>query len=477
MNIKKTRRMAVTGLLTVTLLASGLSVWAEEDGSDAGAADTGYVAAGADAGDAAPDPGAAGGDMGGEVSGGDAAAGQDAPPAADGGTGGGTDAGQTAGDGAGNAASASENTGSGGSSSVSTSAGVNSEENTDSDNQKNTAQTASSSENETDTADSAPVFVPEQVEVNEQLQENLAESAPRNTATDGWLSRTAARRGSIRESVNGRKVIMIGDSRAVGMGMAVDPEAETCIWSCLGGMGYNWMVSQGVPAIESLIDGKTDIIVSMGVNDAWDGMADEFLPRYVEYMNAKALEWKKLGARTYYVSVNPIRQQYQLGQYLVDDNSVVYWNTYMKRNLSSDVIWIETYETIRDHVDYADDIHYRDTTYKEIYDLMLQAASRGNAEEEGVERSVNAVTIPSTTEASVESEVTKAPTEEPTVEPTPAAMEIPEAEPTPTPLIKTGAKTRVFQVALLLSAAGAAALFVTLIAVIMKEIVRRKKRR
>ena len=103
-------------------------------------------------------------------------------------------------------------------------------------------------------------------------------------------------------SVTTKNVIMIGDSRCVQMKSHVGAGSDT--WSCKGSMGLNWMKNTGVPNVESKIGNGTKIVLMMGVNDLYQPEA------YISYINQKASTWASKGAKTYFVSVNPVDGSY-----------------------------------------------------------------------------------------------------------------------------------------------------------------------
>ena len=53
------------------------------------------------------------------------------------------------------------------------------------------------------------------------------------------------------DTVSADKLIFIGDSRTEGIRDAVQDDS---VWSCLSSMGYDWMVSTGVPQVEDEIE-------------------------------------------------------------------------------------------------------------------------------------------------------------------------------------------------------------------------------
>ena len=95
------------------------------------------------------------------------------------------------------------------------------------------------------------------------------------------------------DTVSADKLVFIGDSRTEGLRDAVNDDS---VWSCLSSMGYDWMVSTGVPQVEDQIEDNTAVIILMGVNDLYH------VNDYISYINAKAAEWGDRGAQTYFVS-------------------------------------------------------------------------------------------------------------------------------------------------------------------------------
>lgn len=157
-------------------------------------------------------------------------------------------------------------------------------------------------------------------------------------------------------------LIFIGDSRTVGMHMAVSSEdADNNVWSCKDSMGYDWMVSTGVPDVEQKISGNTDVIFLMGVNDP--GHVD----KYVDYINDKAKEWSSEGATTWFVSVNPVDDSRSP---MIKNAHIEAFNDTMQKNLI-DVGYIDTYDDILSTFTSPDGIHYYNSTYEEIYHDIL----------------------------------------------------------------------------------------------------------
>ena len=153
------------------------------------------------------------------------------------------------------------------------------------------------------------------------------------------------------------KKIFIGDSRTVGIMNAVQDDS---IWSCKISMGYDWMVSEGIPAIENSIEANTAVIILMGVNDVHN------ISSYVEYINQKAAEWTAIGAETYYVSVGPVESDPY-----VTNAEIEAFNTTLQNSLSG-VTYIDIYTYLTENgYSTIDGIHYPDDVSVSIYNYIV----------------------------------------------------------------------------------------------------------
>ena len=159
-------------------------------------------------------------------------------------------------------------------------------------------------------------------------------------------------------SVTTKNVIMIGDSRCVQMKSHVGAGSDT--WSCKGSMGLNWMKNTGVPNVESKIGNGTKIVIMMGVNDLYQPEA------YISYINQKASTWASKGAKTYFVSVNPVD-----GSYSNLTSKIVSFNNKLKNGLNSNVRYIDTYNyLVSSGFNTSDGLHYKSDTSRKIYNYI-----------------------------------------------------------------------------------------------------------
>lgn len=163
-----------------------------------------------------------------------------------------------------------------------------------------------------------------------------------------------------------RQLVIIGDSRTVGMKSAVGKNNN--IWSAKVGMGLSWMKNTGVPAVEASIGANSDVVILMGVNDV---RSLSYTKKYISYLNKKAAAWTSLGANVYYVSVNPM--VFETKSYPGITNSLIEsWNTRMQQGLSTDITYLDTYSQVNGKLSSKDGIHYNNKSYKLIYNLVNQ---------------------------------------------------------------------------------------------------------
>ncbi|MDO5336634.1 MAG: hypothetical protein Q4E89_04105 [Eubacteriales bacterium] len=170
------------------------------------------------------------------------------------------------------------------------------------------------------------------------------------------------------------QLIFIGDSRTVGMCDAVQESTDvTTIWSCKIAMGYDWMVSTGVPQIEQYVGEDTAVIFLMGVNDPGN------IQSYISYVNDKADEWDALGADTYYAAVGPVSKEtrYVSGQDIAD------FNMSLQEGLL-DVTYLDVYGyLVENGYSTTDGLHYTASTYQDIYQYIVEHLENDSGGVEG----------------------------------------------------------------------------------------------
>ena len=153
-------------------------------------------------------------------------------------------------------------------------------------------------------------------------------------------------------------VIMVGDSRCVQMQEAVG--GGGCSWICENSKEYTWFVERAIPRFDQYVGKGTKVVINMGVNDP------EHYKDYVATVNAKAAEWAARGARTYFVSVNPVWENPYTAQADVDT-----FNANVPGMLSG-VTWIDTSSWLNANgYRLVDGLHYDAPTYVNIFNLIM----------------------------------------------------------------------------------------------------------
>ena len=153
-------------------------------------------------------------------------------------------------------------------------------------------------------------------------------------------------------------VIMVGDSRCVQMQAAVG--GGGCSWICENSKEYTWFSETAIPRFDPYVGKGTKVVINMGVNDP------EHYNQYIELVNVKAAEWAQRGAKTYFVSVNPVWENPYTDQEDVDT-----FNANVPGRLVG-VTWIDTSSWLNTNgYRLLDGLHYDDPTYVNIFNLIM----------------------------------------------------------------------------------------------------------
>ena len=153
-------------------------------------------------------------------------------------------------------------------------------------------------------------------------------------------------------------VIMVGDSRCVQMQEAVG--GGGCSWICENSKEITWFQEKAIPRFDPYVGKGTKVVINLGVNDP------EHYLKYVEVVNEKAAEWAARGARTYFVSVNPVWENPYTEQEDVDT-----FNANVPGMLSG-VTWIDTSSWLTTNgYRLVDGLHYDAPTYVNIFNLIM----------------------------------------------------------------------------------------------------------
>lgn len=192
------------------------------------------------------------------------------------------------------------------------------------------------------------------------------------------------------------KILLIGDSRTVQLGMTVfnmsssndsdglpkvigSTSSGDYLYS-KGSMGLNWM-KQEESNIDKQVDSSTSVVVNMGTNDCYSSSSAN---NYITYLNDKAKDWESSGADVYFVSTNPINDSLASSNgYSVRDSHVTKFNSDVKKGLDSSIKYIDTYSEVKslviDRRETGDGIHYNKAVYEKIKEVIWNTAKSSNS--------------------------------------------------------------------------------------------------
>lgn len=186
----------------------------------------------------------------------------------------------------------------------------------------------------------------------------LAEAATAAIEAEAAATPAADTANAVATPAQASGVVMIGDSRCVMMQAATGGGGVT--WICENSKGYDWMVSNAIPRAETVIGKGTKVVICLGVNDVGNA------PKYVAMINQKAAEWAARGAKTYYVSVNPVTENPW-----VNEELVVNFNNYVSSGLVG-VKWIDTHSAlVSTGYHLTDGIHFNGSDSVRIFNMII----------------------------------------------------------------------------------------------------------
>jgi len=153
-------------------------------------------------------------------------------------------------------------------------------------------------------------------------------------------------------------ILFIGDSRCVQMQEAVGGGNSS--WICENSKGYKWLSENAIQRADECVGKGTKVVICLGVNDT-DHAYD-----YAALINQKAAEWAARGAKTYYVSVNPVWENPY-----VTEEQVELFNSTIVGSLSG-VRWIDTHSYLMaTGYRLVDGLHYDTDTYIKIFNAIV----------------------------------------------------------------------------------------------------------
>ena len=161
-----------------------------------------------------------------------------------------------------------------------------------------------------------------------------------------------------------RDIILVGDSRTVGMKAAVGGRM-TYIGEVSQGLA--WLKSTAAPRLLDMgdrLNGKA-VVFNLGVNDLGNVNA------YISYMNSLGRTLQRYGATVYFMTVNPVCNKLAKTWSVVRNSGVIAFNKAMAAGLVGYGI-IDSYdELVFSKFATIDGVHYTPATYVKIYNYMI----------------------------------------------------------------------------------------------------------
>ena len=153
-------------------------------------------------------------------------------------------------------------------------------------------------------------------------------------------------------------ILFIGDSRCVQMQAAVG--GGGCSWICENAKGYDWFASNAAPRADECVGRGTKVVICLGVNDPGN------VNNYAALANQKAAEWSARGAKTYFVSVNPVWENPY-----TSEEQVKAFNNLLPGQLAG-IRWIDTHSFLEANgYKLVDGLHYDTNTYVNIFNAIV----------------------------------------------------------------------------------------------------------
>ncbi len=189
----------------------------------------------------------------------------------------------------------------------------------------------------------------------------------KSASSKAVIPRTGIQTKSLGVKYAENQVIIVGDSRCVGMKSVV---GGTAAWYAQENMGLTWLqdtVWKKTWKKLKKLDVKGKVVVfNLGVNDLGNASS------YVTTMNTYGAKIKEKGGSVYFMTVNPVDETLEKEKgYSVKNSSIVTFNQTLASGLSSDFGIISTYDYLVDNgFETVDGVHYKSTTYNTIYSLL-----------------------------------------------------------------------------------------------------------
>ena len=171
---------------------------------------------------------------------------------------------------------------------------------------------------------------------------------------------------------------LVGDSRTVAIYWALTGSMsdntvakianDSVVFAASVGEGYSYLKDTVLPLIDPYVGEGTKVAVLTGVNDIGQISTDS----YISLLEDTASAYASRGASLYYVYVNPVSDDLAPSGTTLTNDKVNEWNREMRQGLSEDVPCIDINAKITGHIEWADFLHYENSTNLTIYEELME---------------------------------------------------------------------------------------------------------
>lgn len=171
------------------------------------------------------------------------------------------------------------------------------------------------------------------------------------------------RREEQRANFDKADLIIIGDSRMVGLDSAVSTDAKII---AKVSMGLKWLNNTAMPEARNYIDDDSVIVFCLGINDMYN------VNKYVTAYNSIKQEFPN--NRVCFLSITPVDEVKEAKYgYSVTNDNVMNFNQKMKDQLVG-IEYIDGYTFLMQNgFESGDGLHYSGNTYRQLYDYMVNS--------------------------------------------------------------------------------------------------------
>lgn len=158
--------------------------------------------------------------------------------------------------------------------------------------------------------------------------------------------------------------IFVGDSRIVGMKLAIAP--SDTLYIAKESMGYSWLKSAGGPELEKYLAMVPDVkvVMALGVNDLGS------ISQYIAYYRGLIAKYPR--THFYLLSVNPVNEGIASAHgYTIRNSQITAFNKKLKAEFAG--AYLDTYSHLKKKgFASSDGLHYTAAVYRNLYNYIIK---------------------------------------------------------------------------------------------------------